>query len=314
MKENKYLIEKKAVRREFINKMLIYGTLIVVVIVTATIAGIFTAKAYNSKLFEEYYSQMQEVPEENVETEEVAEKEEKEEIQEQQEETKVLPTPIYSEEAKYRMKNIYKEGNVEKIAYLTFDDGPSSNITPQILQILKDEGVKASFFVLGSRVELYPELVKQEYEEGHYIANHGYSHNYQSIYSTPTAVLDEYNHTEQVIRQAIGNENYSSYIFRFPGGSSGGKYADIKKEAMKVLDDNNIAHINWNALTNDAVGKPTAESIINDLKSTSNGKNKIVVLMHDSGGKQLTADTLREAISYLRNEGYEFKNFYDIMY
>ncbi len=322
MKDEKYLIETKANRRELVNKILIFGTLVITVIVAATLAGIFVAKAHKAK----YYSQMEETSKENIIEEKEEQVNEEEPSQEQneasqenqteetQETESTLPTPVYSEDAKYRMKNIYKEGNVEKIAYLTFDDGPSSNITPQILQILKDQGVKATFFVLGSRVELYPELVKQEYNEGHYIANHGYSHKYDSIYSSPTAVLDEYNHTEEVIRKAIGNENYSSHLFRFPGGSSGGKYADMKKEAMKVLDDNNIAHINWNALTNDAVGKPTAESIVNDLKSTAKGKNKIVILMHDSGGKQLTADKLPEIISYLKAEGYEFKNFYDIMY
>ena len=308
MGEKKELIDAKVIKREFINKMLIFGTLVLTVIVAASIAGIWVAERYNEKLLEEYFSQMEEVPEENE-----GENEKVEETQEIQEETTIPANPVYSEDAKYRMSKIYKEGNVEKIAYLTFDDGPSSNITPQILQILKDEGIRATFFVLGSRVELYPELVKQEYEAGHYIANHGYSHEYKSVYSSPNAVLDEYNHTETLIRQAIGNDGYSSHLFRFPGGSTG-KYLDVKKEAIKLLEENNIAYINWNALTNDAVGHPTAESIVNDLKSTASGKNKIVVLMHDTGSKQLTADTLPEIISYLRDEGYEFKNFYDIMY
>ena len=81
--------------------------------------------------------------------------------------------------------------------------GPSSNITPQILETLRNENVKATFFVLGSRVELYPELVKQEYEEGHYIANHGYSHVYTNIYSCKEAVLEEYNNAEMKIKAAI---------------------------------------------------------------------------------------------------------------
>ncbi len=166
----------------------------------------------------------------------------------------------------------------------------------------------------GNRVEANPDLVKQEYEQGHYIANHGYSHEYSKIYSSENAVLDEYNRTENAIKKAIGNENYSSHLFRFPGGSQGGKYAKLKNSAKSLLEQNNIAFINWNCLTNDAVGKPTKESIVADLKKTSNGKNKIVVLMHDTNAKQLTVDTLEENIAYLREQGYVFKNFYDIMY
>lgn len=108
------------------------------------------------------------------------------------------------------MQNIYVPCEGEKVAYLTFDDGPSSNITPQILDILRAEEVKATFFVLGSRVELYPELLKQEYEEGHYIANHGYSHVYTNIYSSPQAVLDEYHLAETKIKEVLRRRIYKS--------------------------------------------------------------------------------------------------------
>lgn len=297
--EEKDLIDTKVIRREFIRKMLIWGTVVIIVIIIATIVGILMAKSHNEKLFAEYLEKTENIPE----------KEPKEEHKQEP----ILPTPVYLENAKNRMKNIYVADGEEKIAYLTFDDGPSSNITPQILNTLQNENIKATFFLLGSRAELYPDLVKQEYEAGHYLANHGYSHNYKSVYASANSVLDEFNKTESIIKSAIGNEEYSSYLFRFPGGSSGGKYAKIKKEAMSLLDENNIAHINWNALTNDAVGTPTAETIVNDLKLTSQGKNKIVVLMHDSGTKQLTADTLGTVIAYLREQGYSFKNFYDIM-
>ena len=126
--------------------------------------------------------------------------------------------------------------------------------------------------MLGSRAELYPELVKQAYDEGHYIANHGYSHNYKDIYSSTQAVLDEYNRAEEKIKLALGNENYSSHLFRFPGGSEGGKYKNLKNDAKGLLEDNNILYINWNCLTNDSVGKPTYESLIKDFKLTQKRK------------------------------------------
>lgn len=309
--ELKNLIDIEVIKKENMNKIWLFIVSSLIVIVLAAISGIVMAKIHNNEILKQYSMNDKQDSLENENLEE----NNNEENNSKNEDTKTLPLkPIYSEEAKNRMDNIYVSNDEEKVAYLTFDDGPSSAITPQILQILKDNDIKATFFVLGSRAELLPNLVKQEYEEGHYIANHGYSHDYSRVYSSANAVLDEYNVTEKAIRNAIGNEEYTSYIFRFPGGSEGGKYAQVKNDAKNLLSENNICYINWNALTNDAVGTPTAESLIEDLKKTSEGKNKIVVLMHDSGTKQLTADTLPQAISYLKEQGYSFKNFYDIMY
>ena len=75
--------------------------------------------------------------------------------------------------------SLYKD---KKLLALTFDDGPHPKETYEVLDILKKHNVKATFFVLGTNAKKYPELVKREYEEGHYIANHGYSHKYSKIY------------------------------------------------------------------------------------------------------------------------------------
>ena len=158
--------------------------------------------------------------------------------------------PQYNENSVSEIKAIY--GSDEKQVFLTFDDGPTKEITPQILDILKEEQVPATFFVLGSRVELNPDLVKREFEEGHYIANHGYSHEYSNIYASVQSVIDEYNSTERAIQDAIGMSEYHSYLFRFPGGSSGGRYHDLKAEAKQFLADNGIASTNWNCLNGDA--------------------------------------------------------------
>lgn len=244
------LVNKNAFKRDTIYKVVTFASLAIVVMASSSIAGIMFASNSNKK------------EENKVEETPVVVEEKKKE----------LKLPMYSEEAKARMKAIYDNTGEEKIAYLTFDDGPSEKITPQILDILKKEDIKATFFLLGSRVELYPELVKREYEEGHYIANHGYSHVYTSVYSSAQAVLDEYNKAEEKIREALQIPEYSSHLFRFPGGSEGGKYKKVKNEAKVLLEANNIAFINWNCLTNDSVGKPTYESIINDFKITNNRK------------------------------------------
>lgn len=219
--------------------------------------------------------------------------------------------PTLTEQGRNNMANIYT--SEEKVAYLTFDDGPSTKVTPQILSILDQYQIKATFFVLGSNVDKYPEIVKQEYESGHYIANHGYTHVYDNVYANAQAVLDEYNRAEQSIRNALGVPEYSGHLFRFPGGSMGKRYRQVKDGAIQLLSDNNIMYVDWNALNNDSVGKPTAESLVSDLKSTVGTKNSVVILMHDTGSKQLTVDTLPQILDYLIQQGYTFKNFYDVI-
>lgn len=219
--------------------------------------------------------------------------------------------PQLTQVGRENLNNIYSTN--EKIAYITFDDGPSQNITPQILNILDQYKIKATFFLLGRNVARYPSLVKQEYETGHYIANHGYSHEYNTIYASAQAVLDEYSKTEQLIRTVIGQETYCSHLFRFPGGSGGKKYRNVKTEAKQLLSDNNILYIDWNSLTNDSVGKPTQESIMNNLISTVGTKNSVVILMHDAATKQLTADMLPQVLNYLIEKEYKFKTFYDVI-
>ena len=219
--------------------------------------------------------------------------------------------PVLTQQGRDNMTNIYK--SEQKIAYLTFDDGPSKSVTPQILNILDQYNIKATFFVLGCNVDKNPDIVRQSYEKGHYIANHGYSHVYENIYASSQAVLDEFNRTEQSVRNAIGVEEYSGHIFRFPGGSMGKKYRMVKDEAKILLSNNDILCVDWNALTNDSVGKPTAESIVNDLKTTVGTKNTVVILMHDTGSKQLTVDTLPQILDYLIEQGYTFRTFYDVI-
>lgn len=218
--------------------------------------------------------------------------------------------PEKNDNAKQEIKNIYT--SEEKQVYLTFDDGPSKSITPQILDILKRENVPATFFVLGYRVDLAPDVVKRAYEEGHYIANHGYSHKYSQIYSSAEDTWNEYIQCEQAIKDALQNQDYNSYLFRFPGGSSGGKYEDIKEGARKIFDDNKIAYTNWNCLTGDAAGAVTKEEQLQSMLDSKEDNQSIILLMHDASDKQVTVETLPEIIQYFKNEGYVFKNFYEI--
>ena len=103
-------------------------------------------------------------------------------------------------------------------------------------------------------------------------------------------------------------------MFRFPGGLAGGKYADIKNQANELLKQNNIMHVDWNALNGDAeTNNLSPEFELTRLQQTTQNKNSVVILMHDAPAKKVTADTLSQIIDYLRNQEYEFKNFYEII-
>lgn len=223
---------------------------------------------------------------------------------------------FYSDNAKQnkiveRVSHIYNSDY--RRVFLTFDDGPSKSVTIPILDILKQNNVKATFFVLGSNAERYPEIVKRAYQEGHYIANHSFTHVYSNIYSSPQAVLDEYNRTETAIKNAIGDQTYNSRVFRFPGGTSGGKYANIKAEAVNLLNQNNVAHLDWNALTADAAGLDNVNDMMNYVETTMGNKNSVVILMHDIGTKKSTYELLPQLIQALKEKGYVFENIYDIL-
>lgn len=222
--------------------------------------------------------------------------------------TKFVPQP--NENAQQLIKDIYASD--EKQVYLTFDDGPSKDITPQILDILKANEVPATFFVLGARVELYPQILKREYEEGHYIANHGYSHKYSQIYENKDNTFKEYADCETAIKNALGNPDFNTYLFRFPGGSSGGHYEGVKSEARQLFREYGIAYTNWNCLTGDAENKTTKEACIQEMIDTKAEQNSIILLMHDANDKNQTLEALPEIIQYFKNEGYTFKNFYEI--
>lgn len=223
---------------------------------------------------------------------------------------------FYSDEVKKNeivntVANIYNS-NYKRV-FLTFDDGPSKSVTIPILDILKENNVKATFFVLGSNAERYPEIVKRAYQEGHYIANHSFTHVYANIYASPQNVLDEYNRTEIAIKNAIGNQNYNSRLFRFPGGTVGGKYANVKKDAVNLLNQNNVAHLDWNALTADAAGLDNVDEMLSYVEKTIGNKNSVVILMHDTGIKKSTSELLPRLIQMLKEKGYVFENIYDLL-
>lgn len=200
----------------------------------------------------------------------------------------------------------------EKIAYLTFDDGPTIKATPKVLDVLKEENVKASFFVIGKYVSHHPELVKRAYEEGHYIANHGYDHNNEKLYKNDKSFINEIESTDKEIGKAIGISDYHSYIFRFPNGYMSPNNKLKKKHSAKLLAKMNYGYIDWNCLNSDSVKKYTTSQLVSNLKKSCKNKGTLVILMHDTTDVSNSSLALKESIDYLKEQGYEFRNFYDL--
>lgn len=189
-----------------------------------------------------------------------------------------------------------------KVVYLTFDDGPSANNTPQILKILKKYNVKATFFLIGKNAERNKSLVKEEAAGGNIIGNHTYSHDMRYIYSNPKIFISDVKRCDGILKSILGN-NYNLKLIRFPGGSFGQKLQPFREEAKK----NGYQYVDWNDLTGDAEhnGVPV-EHLINKVKRYSN-HDHLVVLMHDAPTKVTTVQALPQVIEYFKSQGYSFE-------
>ncbi|MCY9696385.1 polysaccharide deacetylase family protein [Paenibacillus alginolyticus] len=196
-----------------------------------------------------------------------------------------------------------------KIAYLTFDDGPSES-TSKILHILKKFGVTATFFVIGADTSEGRAFYKQIVAEGHALGNHTYTHDYNRIYKSPEAFMKDVRRLDQLLEETVG---YRPDILRFPGGSNnhlswkpGGRgimskvASEVKKEGYQYFD--------WNVSSTDAAAPVQArEMIIDSVLSASRGKKSIIVLMHDNTYKTTTLEALPIVIKKLQAAGFHFE-------
>lgn len=205
-----------------------------------------------------------------------------------------------------------EEINNTKIAYLTFDDGPSQTVTPKILEVLKEKNVKATFFVLGNQLEssdAAKELLKKIHSEGHTIGNHTYSHDYSYLYPNRSAnaenIMSDIEKTNSIIRQVLG-DNININSVRLPGGHM--SWNNLQ-DTDSAFSEKGYYSIDWNALNGDAEGvKRTSAELVQRAKETIGTNSPVVILMHDTYGKEETAKALPEIIDYLKEQGYEFHN------
>lgn len=206
-----------------------------------------------------------------------------------------------SSDSKERKVNVIKK-NANGTIYLTFDDGPRMGTTNVILDILKEENVKATFFVTMRGPD---ELIKREYDEGHTVALHSASHDYSYIYSS---VDNYFNDLKTVHDRVLNITGYDSRIIRFPGGSSNTisrKYQNgIMSYLTKEVLNRSYRYFDWNISSGDA-GETTDSHEVVKFVTTKLSHDKVnVILMHDI--KTYTRDALKEIIQYGKNNGYTF--------
>jgi uncharacterized protein YbbC (DUF1343 family)/peptidoglycan/xylan/chitin deacetylase (PgdA/CDA1 family) len=203
----------------------------------------------------------------------------------------------------------------DKVAYLTFDDGPSP-VTRQVLDILKQHQVKATFFVVGKNIPGNEDVLKRAAAEGHVIGGHTFSHDYRIIYKDIPSFFHDLEEGNKLIEKAIGKK---PVVFRFPGGSTNtvskkvqdpliySKHKTVMEAIKAEAKKRGYRFIDWNVDSGDARSSHyTPESAVANVKQQAKNQREIVILMHDSAPKEATAKSLPAIIQHLKAEGYRF--------
>lgn len=173
--------------------------------------------------------------------------------------------------------------------YLTFDDGPSC-YTDEILDILKQYGVKATFFVVGKTDEQSLEAYRRIVEEGHTLGMHSYSHKYRDIYQSVDTYAEDLSKLQEFLYDTTGV--WSRYV-RFPGGSSNRVSLVDMTELIAYLKEQGIQYFDWNISSGDAVsGTVSAEKIVDNVMQNVEKYDTVIILMHDAADKETTVEAL----------------------
>lgn len=199
------------------------------------------------------------------------------------------------------------EVDPNSIIYLTFDDGPSDS-TERILDILKENEIHATFFVVNYSSDKIP-LLQRMVDEGHTIGIHAYTHEYDVCYSTDDAYVDGVEKLRDKLKNDIG---YDAFCLRFPGGSSNTISRNYNEGVMSRLavqvENMGLEYYDWNVDSGDASGNhiPDSTLVSNTTGELIKGRSNIV-LMHDAETKDTTVQALQSIIDYGVQNGYHFE-------
>lgn len=192
----------------------------------------------------------------------------------------------------------YEEG----VIYLTFDDGPSER-TPEVLKVLREKDVKATFFVVGQTKEENLQYMRDIVAEGHTIGMHTYTHQYKTIYASVEAYLEDMYRIFTQIRDTTG---VTPTVFRFAGGSVNAYNHAVYQEIIAEMLRRGFVPHDWNLASADAATTPVpAAQIVANVVGPAADKSRGVVLMHDSTYKYTTVEALPAMIDGLLEMGFK---------
>jgi peptidoglycan/xylan/chitin deacetylase (PgdA/CDA1 family) len=228
---------------------------------------------------------------------------------EQPEVSEIIATPYQTPENTTIKKSISTHSEKGKTAYLTFDDGPSTNTEP-ILAILKQYSVHATFFVNGDSTLNGQRLYRRMLDEGHVIGNHTYTHHYSSIYSSVHAFDKDTERLSKLLEKFTG---IRPTLLRYPGGSNnnisrqyGGNH--IMQHIIAKMNQEGFTSTDWNVSSTDsALPMQSKIQIIRAVLNGSMSKNEVIILMHDDAKKMNTVRALPEVITGLQKQGFHFE-------
>ena len=194
--------------------------------------------------------------------------------------------------------NFATEGDVHNV-YLTFNSVPGDN-TNDILDVLAQHNVKATFFVVGSEAEGAAEVYQRIVNEGHTIGMHSYSNQYSLIYSSTKAFKEDYVKLSDYLYELTGTR---SKFYRFPGGS-GNEISNVNMaEFVHILNQEQISYFDWNVSAGDAANSYTVEDVQKNVLDGVAKYKTSVVLLHDSENKSTTVEALGSLIQTLQSQG-----------
>ena len=195
------------------------------------------------------------------------------------------------------MKNINQE---KRVIYLTFDDGPSI-ITGKVLDILKENDVKATFFIIGNQINGFENVIKRIHDDGHSIGLHTYTHKFKRIYSSRDAFIKEMLDCRNEINKLTG---ISPNIIRFPGGSR----KRLTNTYLTKLHSYNFKIYDWNMVTSDGINSNTSPNrLYRDATEGNEKLSPIILLLHCDYMHKNSCKALPNIIKYYKEKGYEFK-------
>ena len=194
--------------------------------------------------------------------------------------------------------NFASEGDTHYV-YLTFNSVPGDN-TEDILDVLKQHNVKATFFVVGSEAEGVSKVYQRIVNEGHTIGMHSYSNQYSLIYSSKKAFKEDYQKLSDYIYELTGKR---SEYYRFPGGSGNAISNVNMAEFVHILNQEQITYFDWNVSAGDAANSYTKQDVLDNVLGGISKYKTSVVLLHDGENKSTTVEALGSLIEELKNQG-----------